>query len=112
VSDLPDWQTPSAMALELHQPNPSALYSLDATAHLAGVPRRSILIYCRARLVRPVFQPPYGIMVFTEETIYTVRRIEDILATHGVGVAWIKSMYDLADEVRRLRTELYFYRNR
>ena len=46
-----------------------------AAVHLAGVSRRSFLVYCRAGLVRPVFQPPYGVMEFTEEAIYTVRRM-------------------------------------
>jgi hypothetical protein len=63
-------------ALELFQPEPGVLYSLDATARLAGITRRSILIYCRAGLLRPVIQPPYGVMEFTEEAIYTLRRIE------------------------------------
>jgi hypothetical protein len=51
-------------------------------------------------------------MVFTEEAIYTVRRIEDVRAAHGIGLAWIKSMFELADEVERLRAEVRFYRNR
>ncbi len=67
---------PSSIALELFQPKPNVLYSLDAAAHLAGVPRRSILIYYRAGLVRPVFHPPYGVMEFTEEAIHTLRQIE------------------------------------
>jgi len=111
MSDSSDAETPSAHALELFQPNPNVLYSLDATAHLAGVPRRSILLYCRAGLVRPVFQPPHGVMVFTEEAIYTVRRIETMRAAHGIDVALIKDMFDLMDEVERLRAEVRFYRN-
>ena len=103
---------PSALALELFQPHPNVLYSLDATAHLARVTRRVVLIYCRAGLVRPVFQPPYGIMAFTEEAIYTVRRIQDIRAAHGLNVAWIKSMFALMEEVERLRAEVRFFRNR
>ena len=48
----------SSLALELFQPKPNVLYTLEAAAHLAGVSRRSILIYCRAGLVRSVVQPP------------------------------------------------------
>ena len=103
---------PSVLALELFQPHPNVLYSLDATAHLARVSRRSVLIYCRAGLVRPVFQPPYGVMVFTEEAIYTVRRIEEMRAAHGLNVEWIKSMFTLMAEVERLRAEVRFFRNR
>ena len=111
MSDAYEPEIPSPCALDLFQPNPNVLYSLDATAHLARVSRRSILIYCRAGLVRPVFQPPYGVMVFTEETIFAVRRIEDVRAAHGIGVAWIKSMFDLVDEVERLRAEVRFFRS-
>ncbi|MDD5520164.1 MAG: MerR family transcriptional regulator [Kiritimatiellae bacterium] len=106
-----DPDIPSSLALDLFQPKPNVLYSLDAAAHLAGVPRRSILIYCRAGLVRPVFQPPYGVMAFTEEAIHTVRRIEYVRAIHGIDVAWIKTMFDLLDEVERLRAEVRFLRN-
>jgi len=107
---VPD--SPPPGALELFQPKPNVLYSLDATAYLAGVPRRSILIYCRAGLVRPVVQPPYGVMEFTEEAIYTVRRIDYLRTVHGLDLAWLKTMFDLLDEVERLRAELRFLRNR
>ena len=106
-----DRNIPAALAPELFQPKPSVLYSLDAAAHLADVPRRSILIYCRAGLVRPVLLPPYGVMAFTEEAIRAVRRIECVRAAHGMDMAWIKAMFDLLDEVDRLRAEVRFLRN-
>ena len=102
---------PPRSALELFQPEPSVLYSLNATAHLAGVSRRSILIYCRAGLVRPVLQPPYGVMAFTEEAIYIVRRIEHLRTVHGLDLAWLKTLVDLLDEMECLRAELRFLRN-
>jgi hypothetical protein len=101
---------PPSLALELFQPNPNVLYSLDATAHIAGVSRRSILIYCRAGLVRPLFQQPYDVLAFTGEAIHTVRRIEHVRAVHGIDVAWIKIMFALLDEVESLRAEVRFLR--
>jgi len=106
---VPDSLT--SIAMELFQPKPNILYSLDETAHLAGVPRRSILIYCRAGLIRPVVQPPYGVMKFTEEAIYTMRRIEHLRTVHGLDLAWIKVIFDLLDEVEHLRAELRFLRD-
>ena len=103
--------SPPPLALEVYQPKPNVLYSLDATARLAGVPRRTILVYCRAGLVRPVVQPPYGVMEFTEEAIYTLRRIEHLRTVHGLDLAWIKTLFDLLDEVERLRAELRYLRN-
>ena len=102
---------PTSRALEVYQPEPGILYSLEATAHLAAVPRRSILIYCRAGLVKPVFQPPYEMMGFTEETIYTVRRIEYLRAVHRCDLAWLNTVFDLLNEVEHLRAELRFFRN-
>ena len=51
-----DADIPSPLALELFQPKPNDLYSLDATAHLAGVPRRSTLIDCRAVPVNHLYR--------------------------------------------------------
>ena len=103
--------SPTCLSIVVFQPQPNVFYNLDTTAHLAGVPRRSILIYCRAGLVRPVVQPPYGMMEFTEEAIYTVRRIEHLRTVHGLALAWIKTMFDLLNEVERLRAEVRFLRN-
>ena len=97
--------------IEVFQPKPNVCYNLEMTAHLAGVPRRSILIYCRAGLVRPVVQPPYGVLEFTEEAIYTVRRIECLRTGHDRDLTWLKTMFELLDEVERLRAELRFLRN-
>ena len=103
-------ESPTCLSIEVFQPKPNGFYSLEATAHLAGVPRRSILIYCRAGLVRPIIQPPYGVMEFTEEAIYTVRRIEHLRVVHGLDLAWLRTMFDLLDEVEHLRAELRFLR--
>ena len=97
-------------AMELFQPKPNVLYSLDMAAQLAGVPRRSILVYCRAGLVRFTFQPPYGIMTFTEEAIHTVRRIEHVRTNHSADITLLKTLFGLLEEVEQLRSELRFLR--
>jgi DNA-binding transcriptional MerR regulator len=111
MSKRPTSDPPADVALELFEPKPDALYSLDAAAHLAGVPRRSILVYCRAGLVRPVFRTPYGMMEFTEEAIHAIRRIYYLRTVHGLDLPLLKTMFDLLDEVDRLRAELNFLRN-
>lgn len=104
-------QRTACLSIEIFQPKPDVLYTLDVAAHLAGVTRRSVLVYCRAGLVRPVFQEPYGVMAFTEEAIHTLRRIDQMRAIRGIDVTWIKTMFDLIDEVERLRAEVRFLRN-
>jgi len=98
-------------AVEPYQPKPNILYTLDAAAQIAGVPRRSLLVYFRAGLVQPVFQPPYGIMAFTEEAILTIRRIEHVRTEHGTNLALLKTLFKLLEEVERLRAELRFLRH-
>ncbi|MES2309807.1 MAG: hypothetical protein V4507_13200 [Verrucomicrobiota bacterium] len=107
-----DQKSSSPLGLEIFQPQPNTLYSLEVTAHLAGVPRRSVLLYCRAGLVHPLFQPPHGVMEFTEEAIYTVRKIEYLRANHTMDLTWFKMMIDLRDELDHLRAEIRFLRNR
>lgn len=105
-------QHTACLSIEIRRPDPNVCYSLDAAAHLAGVSRRSILVYCRAGLVRPVIQPPYGAMVFSEEAVYALRRIDRLRTVHGLSLAWLKIMSDLFDEVERLQAELRFRRDR
>ncbi|HIJ86810.1 MAG TPA: hypothetical protein HPP97_03895 [Desulfuromonadales bacterium] len=105
-----DTDTRPQYALDTYQPKPNILYTLDAAAYIAGVPRRSILIYYRAGLVQSVFQPPYGVMAFTEEAIHKVRRIEHVRNLHGPNLTLLKTLFSLLEEVDHLRTELRFLR--
>jgi hypothetical protein len=93
-----------------YQPQPNILYPLEAAAQIAGVPRRSILIYCRAGLVRSILQPPYGVMAFTKEAIHTVRRIEHVRINHSADITLLKTLFGLLEEVAQLRSELRFLR--
>lgn len=102
---------PSSLALELFQPGPNVFYSLEDAVHLAGVSRRSFLVYCRVSLVRPVFQPPYGVMEFSEESIYAVRRMEHLRTVHRSDLAWLNTVTKLLDKVEQLHAELRFLRN-
>jgi len=111
MSKRHDSSSTSYLALEVYQPKPNVLYSLDVAAHIAGVPRRSLLVYCRAGLVQSVFQPPYGVMAFTEEAIHAVRRIEHVRTEHGSDLALLKTLFNLLEEVEYLRAELRFLRN-
>lgn len=110
MSETKDPDDRASRALELFRLRPDVFYSLDEAAELAGVPRRMLLIYCRAGLVRPVYQPPYGVMNFTEEAILRVRRLEPLRVGHGLDVTWLQTMVGLLEEVEQLRAELRFWR--
>jgi DNA-binding transcriptional MerR regulator len=101
-----DPESPGLGALELFRPQPHVFYNLDATAMLAGVTRRSILMYCRSGLLTPSIQPPYGVMMFTQEAIHAVRRVERVRLSHGFDHAWLAAMLEVVDELECLRAEL------
>jgi hypothetical protein len=110
MSNQCDTDNRPCFAVVQYQPKPNVLYNLDAAAHIAGVPRRSILMYYRAGLVRSVFQQPYGVMSFTDEAIHAVRRIEQVRIVHRPDLPLLKTLCNLYEEVESLRAELRFLR--
>ena len=48
---------------------------------------------------------------FTEEALHVVRRIETLRTVHGLDLVWIKTIFDLLEEVERLRAEVRFLRD-
>ncbi len=83
-----------------------ALYSLEAAAHLAHVPRHTILVYCKHGLVSPVADPSANGYCFNVEGIRTLRRIETLRAKCGNDLAGMRMILELLEEVQRLQAEL------
>lgn len=96
--------------LALFQPEPGAVYSLETTACYAGVTRRTVLIYWKHGMVRPLDLFPDEAPLFTDESIQRIRRIEFLRRTHGINLASVKIILNLSLEVERLREELNFLR--
>ena len=63
-------------AIQVFEPAPDAVYTIEAAEHLAHVPRRLIAIFCKYRLVSPVDDPANNGFYFNEEGIRTLRRID------------------------------------
>ena len=80
-----------------------ALYTLEAAAHLAEVPRRSILIYYMHGLVSPVAVPADSGYYFDDEAIRALRRMEFLRAECGFNLKGTQMVLNLMEEVERLR---------
>ncbi|HEV8543780.1 MAG TPA: chaperone modulator CbpM [Verrucomicrobiae bacterium] len=104
--DLP----PAGRGLQVFDPQPGSLYSLETVIHLTGASRRSILIYCKSGLIRPAADPKEEPLAFDEEAIYHIRRIEFLRTAHGINLAGIRMIFDLMNELRRLQHEMRFFR--
>jgi MerR family transcriptional regulator, heat shock protein HspR len=99
-------------ALQVFEPDPQAVYTIEATAHMVDVPRHTILVYYKYGLVSPVVDPEHGGYFFNDEAIRLLRRIEYLRAVRGVNLDGIKMILDLTSEVERLRDEVRFLRAR
>jgi DNA-binding transcriptional MerR regulator len=99
-------------ALQLFEPDASAVYTLDAVANLTQVPRRLIVVYFKHGLVSPVMDPACSGWYFNDEAIRILRRIEYLRTACGLNLVGIKLIMDLVKEVERLREELNFRRRR
>lgn len=86
-------------------------HTLEAVAALTGVSRREILVYCRSGLVPADGDPEQEDLLFDDEAIYRIRRIEHLRAEQGINLAGIRMIFDLTTEVRRLREEMRFLRS-
>ena len=102
----------SAQSIQVFEPSPDLLYNLDAAAHLAGVTRRTILIYCRFQLIHSVTDPNYGALLFDEAAIHAIRKMEQVRASCGISIQGLKLVTTLLEEVEQLRNEVEFLRSR
>ena len=98
------------LALELFEPAPQTIYSIEEAARLARVPRRLIAVYSRYGLVCPAADPDVDGWYFDDEGIRTLRQIERLRSSLGMSVLAVKLVLDLNHEVRRLSQEVRFLR--
>ena len=92
--------------IQLFDPPPDVIYTIEATAHFTGVPRRTILVYCKHRLLSPIKDAANGGYSFNRDDIRTLRRIEALRLICGNDLAGIKIILDLAAALERLQSDL------
>ena len=95
--------------LQIFEPTPNVVYTIDAAARLAAVPRHAILVYYKHGLLTPILDTEGG-LYFNDEAIRALRRIEFLRLARGVNIAGIKMTLDLMKEVERLQAEVRFLR--
>jgi DNA-binding transcriptional MerR regulator len=96
----------SSLEIELYEPAEDAIYTIDATAHLLGLPRRTILVYCKHRLLSPVVSAMDRSFFFDRGGIRALRRIEALRPICGDDLAGIKIILELTSELERLHRRL------
>jgi len=107
-TEIPRWGRQGAQLLsreiQLFEPPPGALYTIDATSRIVDVPRRTILIYCKHHLLSPATSMADS-YYFNGNAIRT-RRIETLRTVCGDDFAGIKIILGLTAALERLRSDL------
>ena len=97
-------------AIQVFEPDPDAVYTIEAAEHLAHVPRRLIAVFCKYRLVSSVVDPVNNGFYFHEEGIRTLRRIEYLHHTCDINLQGVRIILNLMNEVERLQAEARWLR--
>ncbi len=92
--------------IQLFEPPPDAVYTIEATSHLVNVPRRTILIYCKHHLLSPASITADNGYYFNGDAVRALRRIEVLRTICGDDFAGIKIILDLTAALERLQSEL------
>jgi len=100
------------LAIQLFEPDPEAVYTLEVAERLAHVPRRLIAIYYKHGLVSTVADPAQVGFLFNDEAIRMLRRIEYLHSVCGINLVGVKMIINLMHETDRLRCEARFLRTR
>ncbi len=95
----------SSHAIQLFEPPADAVYTIDATARMVDIPRRTILVYCKHRLLSPAFDTVDHGYYFDRDSIRALRRIEALRSVCGNDFAGIKIILDLTAALERLRSD-------
>jgi len=93
-------------AIQVFEPTPGMVYSIERASQLAHTSRRRILIYCKEQLVSPTANPEVAGYWFDADTLRTLKRIEELRAICCEPLAGVKLILNLMREVQRLRVEM------
>jgi DNA-binding transcriptional MerR regulator len=92
--------------IQLFEPPPDAVYTIEATSRLVNVPRRAILVYCKHHLLLPASVTADHGYYFDGDAIRALRRIEVLRTICGNDFPGIKIILDLTAALERLQSDL------
>ncbi len=92
--------------IQLFEPPSDAVYTIGGVAQLVDLPPRTILLYCKHRLISPGINAGDRSYSFDSESIRALRRIEALRPICGDDFAGIKIILDLMNELEHLRSEV------
>ena len=95
-----------SLEIQLFEPLPDAVYTIEAASHLANVSRRTILVYCKHRLISPAAATTDPGYHFDGDAIRALRRIEVLRTVCGDDLAGIKIILNLTAALEQLHSDI------
>ncbi len=92
-------------ALQLFEPDPEAVFTLEEVEGLAHVPRHTILVYFKNGMVPLASDPEEGYR-FNCHAIRALRRIDYLHNQCGINLTGTRMIMELLDRLERLETEM------
>jgi DNA-binding transcriptional MerR regulator len=103
---MPDSPRAFSRAIQLFEPSPDAVYTIEATSRMVDIPRRTIVVYCKYNLLSPAFDTLDHGYYFDRDSIRALRRIETLRSVCGDDFAGIKIILELTSALERLRSDI------
>jgi DNA-binding transcriptional MerR regulator len=94
------------LEIQLFESPRDAIFTIEETSRLVSVSRRTILVYCKHRLVSPATAATDHGYYFDRDGICALRRIEALRTVCGEDFAGIKIIVDLTAALERLRSDI------
>jgi DNA-binding transcriptional MerR regulator len=105
-ASIPESARTPCRELQLFEPPPDAIYTIEATSRLVDVSRRTILVYCKHHLLSPATATIDHGYYFDRDAIRALRRIEALRTVCGDDLAGIKIILELTAALERLRSDI------
>jgi hypothetical protein len=94
----------------LFNPPADALYDIDMAARLSDLPRHTILVCCKYRLVRPMADSSNSGYQFSGDTIHALRRVAALREVCGNDFLGMKIILELMNRLEQMHSELQMFR--
>jgi DNA-binding transcriptional MerR regulator len=92
--------------IQLFEPPADAVYTIEATLRMVDTLQRTILVYCKHKLLSPALDEVDHGYYFDRDGIRVLRRIEALRSVCGNDFAGIKIILDLTATLKRLRSDI------
>ncbi|MES2573262.1 MAG: chaperone modulator CbpM [Verrucomicrobiota bacterium] len=96
----------SVYTIQRFEPAPNTVYSIESTANIGGVSRRTLVLLYKYGILTPVMDPQCAGYCYNDEAIRRLRRIAYLQNVRGVNLPGIQMILEVMEEMDRLRSEV------